>query len=81
MLGLFINTVPLRIKSYEGDTFSSLIKKIHADILAIHDHQYISISEINTARNTSLEFSHIVAYENYPIEDLLSENFNVKNIE
>ncbi|MCY9030785.1 non-ribosomal peptide synthetase [Bacillus inaquosorum] len=69
MVGLFINTIPVRIRSAESMTFSSLAKAVQEDILASEQHGYYPLYEI---QNHSLLkqglIDHIFVFENYPVQ-------------
>ncbi|NIM15274.1 MAG: amino acid adenylation domain-containing protein, partial [Candidatus Aminicenantes bacterium] len=69
MVGLFINTVPVRIKGKENITVSRLVKEIHEESLVLRNYEYLSLAEIqaNTCLGGEL-LDHIMVFENYPIE-------------
>ncbi len=67
MVGLFINTVPIRITINPAALFSQLAKEVQQEILLSKSYQYISLAEIQA--NSYLKnrlIDHIVSYENYP---------------
>ncbi|MGA8944246.1 MAG: amino acid adenylation domain-containing protein [Thermoactinomyces sp.] len=69
MVGLFINTVPVRIRSMEYDTFATLLQRVQHEILEAEKVHFASLAEIQA--NTPLYnrlFDHIVAFENYPLD-------------
>jgi amino acid adenylation domain-containing protein/non-ribosomal peptide synthase protein (TIGR01720 family) len=68
MVGLFINTVPLRVTAPEGATFADVAKAVQRQIAASRRHEYLPLFEIQS-RSTlqSGLLNHIVAFENYPI--------------
>ncbi|MFP7234280.1 amino acid adenylation domain-containing protein [Bacillus subtilis] len=69
MVGLFINTVPVRIRSAEGMTFSSLVKAVQEDILASEQHGYYPLYEIqNHSPLKQGLIDHIFVFENYPVQ-------------
>ncbi|MBN2862730.1 MAG: amino acid adenylation domain-containing protein [Bacteroidales bacterium] len=75
IVGLFINTIPVRIQSREDDTFRSLIKLIQAKALESDRHSYITLSEIQAGSELRMNlFDHIVAFENYPVDRVVSES-------
>ncbi|MCY9080205.1 non-ribosomal peptide synthetase [Bacillus inaquosorum] len=69
MVGLFINTIPVRIRSAEGMTFSSLAKAVQEDILASEQHGYYPLYEIqNHSPLKQGLIDHIFVFENYPVQ-------------
>ncbi|MCP4150443.1 MAG: non-ribosomal peptide synthetase, partial [bacterium] len=68
MVGLFINTIPVRIQ-FGGDTvFSRLLNKIQKEAIGSEAHQYFSLAEIqaeSTLKQNLLD--HILVFENYPV--------------
>ncbi|MFL6980100.1 amino acid adenylation domain-containing protein [Bacillus inaquosorum] len=69
MVGLFINTIPVRIRSAESMTFSSLAKAVQEDILASEQHGYYPLYEIqNHSPLKQGLIDHIFVFENYPVQ-------------
>ncbi|WP_370589185.1 amino acid adenylation domain-containing protein [Thermoactinomyces sp. CICC 24226] len=69
MVGLFINTVPVRIRRQENEPFSELLVRTQREILEAEKAHYASLAEIqaNTPLFNQL-FDHIMAFENYPLD-------------
>ncbi|WP_459501589.1 amino acid adenylation domain-containing protein [Bacillus sp. C1] len=69
IVGLFINTIPVRIQSEPEETFVNLLKKVQHTSSASEQYTYLSLSDIqsNTELSSGL-FDHIVAFENYPLD-------------
>ncbi|MDW6053711.1 amino acid adenylation domain-containing protein [Bacillus paralicheniformis] len=69
MAGLFINTVPVRIRSSAGMSFSSLAKQVQKDILTCEDHGYYPLYEIQNESGLNKDLvNHILVFENYPVQ-------------
>ncbi|BEV37510.1 plipastatin non-ribosomal peptide synthetase PpsB [Bacillus stercoris] len=69
MVGLFINTVPVRIRSAEGMTFSSLAKSVQEDFLSSEQHGYYPLYDIqNHSPLKQGLIDHIFVFENYPVQ-------------
>ncbi|GAB5525200.1 MAG: surfactin non-ribosomal peptide synthetase SrfAB [Roseivirga sp.] len=67
MVGLFINTIPVRIKLNENVAVSELLKDIQQDTLNSVDHQYHPLSEIKALKESESDlFDHILTFENVP---------------
>ncbi len=76
MVGLFINTIPVRIQGKEDTSFMELIKKVQEEGIKGREYDYSSLADIQ--ENTSLKenlIDHIMVFENYPIEDEISNIF------
>ncbi|GIO85791.1 plipastatin synthase subunit C [Paenibacillus faecis] len=69
MVGLFINTLPLRVKSDAGTSFRELLRQVHDSILEANRYSYVSLADIQA--KTALKhhlINHILVFENYPLE-------------
>ncbi len=69
MVGLFINTIPFRIRFGFDETFTDLLKNVQKNSISAEPHHYISLSDIQecTPYKNQL-FDHILVYENYPVD-------------
>jgi amino acid adenylation domain-containing protein/non-ribosomal peptide synthase protein (TIGR01720 family) len=87
MVGLFINTIPVRIKSNSQDTFSQLIKAVQSEAVKAKSYEYLPLAEIQANSFLKSELiRHIIAFENYPIEKEIKNTqgppiFNVRGLE
>lgn len=72
MVGLFINTVPVRI-SYENHIrWIDLLKKVQEDALQSEIHHYYPLGDIQTESGLKQNLlDHILAFENFPVADRL----------
>lgn len=82
MVGLFINTIPVRIISSPEQRFSDLLASVQDSMMESNRYSYLSLADIQS--HTSLKqnlIGHIVVFENYPIsEDLMSLEEESKTI-
>ncbi|NRB40968.1 MAG: LLM class flavin-dependent oxidoreductase [Pseudomonadales bacterium] len=71
MLGLFINTVPVRVTFDSKLNLSDLLSSIHRDNIGREEHGYLSLVEVqglsDVTAGTSL-FDSIFIYANYPTD-------------
>ncbi|WP_342551890.1 non-ribosomal peptide synthase/polyketide synthase [Paenibacillus sp. FSL R7-0652] len=68
MVGLFINTIPVRIRDAESLSFNEYVKNVQLEAFSSEKFSYVPLYKIQT--NTKLKnklFNHIVVFENYPI--------------
>ncbi|WP_020617758.1 non-ribosomal peptide synthetase [Paenibacillus daejeonensis] len=70
MIGLFINTVPLRVRTTEDSTVGELLQQVAADLRARAAYESMPLSRIQKAGPEPGEslFDSIVVVENYPVE-------------
>ncbi|WP_459963872.1 non-ribosomal peptide synthetase, partial [Mycobacterium avium] len=68
MVGLMINTVPVRARISAATTTTDLLAELqrgHADTL---DHQHLALSEIHRIAGQDKLFDTLFGYENYPLD-------------
>jgi amino acid adenylation domain-containing protein len=73
IVGLFINMIPVRIKTENNDTFVQKIREIQNDAILSENFDYAPIADIQA--NSSLKnelIGHIVAFQNYPIQEMVT---------
>lgn len=68
LVGLLINTLPLRLKTDEGETCSSFLQKVQSKVGSLLDHEHTALTQIkewcNTPRNQPL-FETLLVFENF----------------
>ena len=70
MIGLFINTIPLRVQFNEEETTFQLLKKVHEAIKEGQEFESTPLVDINGyagLSNQSQLFNSLVVIENYPL--------------
>ncbi len=73
MIGLFINTIPVRIELEEGVTFRTAASKIQKEALSAIPHHHCSLADIQSDTGLSNGLlDHIMVFENYPIDEALA---------
>lgn len=74
MVGLFINTQPLRVKTEADTRFSDLAKTVHQQLMQSSQFEYMALHDVQkqTALGNDL-LNHVVAFENYPIADRMKD--------
>jgi amino acid adenylation domain-containing protein len=70
MVGLFVNTVPVRI-IYDDDTkFNQLLKKVQQNAIASEPYHYQPLAEIQSATLLKQNLlDHLLVFENYPVAE------------
>jgi bacitracin synthase 3 len=74
IVGLFINTIPVRVKYSKDDKFIDFLKKNQLEATDNLNHSYYSLNEIfNRTEIKSSLFNHLLVFENFPDEIELSD--------
>ena len=68
MVGLFINTLPLRLKLPPGQKLRSLLAQLQESQSALMAHQHLGLAEIQADAGLGELFDTLVVFENYPID-------------
>jgi amino acid adenylation domain-containing protein/non-ribosomal peptide synthase protein (TIGR01720 family) len=81
MVGLFINTIPVRVRYTTETTVAGLLRQVQNSMLEHVPHQYHPLAEIQTYSPLKQNLlDHIMVFENYPlakeIGGLLKTNFD-----
>lgn len=70
MVGLFINTMPVRISSTGDIPFSEMLCKVQSAAYNSTQYEYLTLAEVQSASELKQGlFDHIVIFENYPLPD------------
>ncbi|MGO4951398.1 amino acid adenylation domain-containing protein [Paenibacillus sp. DRB1-1] len=74
MIGLFINTVPVRVTSEADTVFADLMAKLQECALESGRYDYYPLYEIQ-ARSLQKQnlINHIIAFENYPVDEQMEQ--------
>lgn len=86
-VGLFINTIPVRIHAQEGMSFTALIREVQANALKSDTKSYLPLSDIQekTELKSNL-LDHVFIVENFPLQSYTEvaqtekQNLSVKSI-
>ncbi|AET57957.1 amino acid adenylation domain-containing protein [Paenibacillus terrae HPL-003] len=66
IVGLFINTIPVRMTRKSGDTFRNLLAKMHDGMVQSKPFEYSSLADIQANSDCGGQlFDHICVFENY----------------
>ncbi len=75
MVGLFINTIPLRIKTNNGESIENLLREINDLLPLVENKGSTSLAEIkgySELENNQELFDSLIVLENYPLDHGLS---------
>lgn len=74
MIGLFINTIPVRVNASAHKTTKELLQDAQQALIKGINHHYTQLAEIQSETELGRElFDHVLVFENYPIEELLQQ--------
>lgn len=62
-VGLFINAVPVRLRSEPRETVATLVTRVQADWAACQGYQYMSLADVQAGRDM---VHHLLVLESYP---------------
>ncbi|WP_187386550.1 non-ribosomal peptide synthetase [Paenibacillus ihumii] len=75
MVGLFINTVPVRVQASPNQAFSDLLKQVWKQFVASENYHYVSLADIQAASELKQELlDHLLVFQNYPIDTQLDHH-------
>jgi len=83
-VGLYINTLPLRVKGEKEEKTGELIRRIEAETRARANDETVALTEIQAARGIRQGeklFDTLVVIENYPIDKMLNSEDEIIRIE
>ncbi|MEV7938301.1 amino acid adenylation domain-containing protein, partial [Kitasatospora sp. NPDC088264] len=73
MVGLLINTVPVRVTLDPAETWGQLLLRLQHEQSALLDHQHLSLTEIQQLAGMGSLFDTVTVYGNYPDPSALDE--------
>ena len=81
MIGLFINTIPIRVHYSANQSFIDLVRSLQDFFWETGIYDFIPLREIQSETKLKRElFDHIIAFENYPLDKELENNINFGDI-
>lgn len=84
MVGLFINTIPIRVKCDGNLTFNNLLKNIRDNYNESIKYDFLSLAQIQDTCNLKQNLiSNLFIFENYPVSDITkgNNNYKIKNVQ
>ncbi|MBO0884281.1 MAG: AMP-binding protein, partial [Mycobacterium sp.] len=68
MVGLFINTVPVRVRVESGETVAQLLSRVQAEQARLLDHHHLGLTDIAGAAGIGTLFDTAMVFESYPVD-------------
>ncbi|MET9509799.1 amino acid adenylation domain-containing protein [Streptomyces flavidovirens] len=72
-VGLFINTVPARVRMRPEDSLTELLLRVQDEQAGLLDHHHLGLAEIQRAAGGGELFDTLVVFENYPAQEPAQE--------
>ncbi|MBS7256343.1 non-ribosomal peptide synthetase [Flavobacterium branchiicola] len=74
IVGLFSNTIPVRVNYKENDTPATFLKQLHLEMLESTTHHYINLSEVQSQSELGMGLiNNIVVFENFLVQDNIDD--------
>ncbi|WP_446039092.1 amino acid adenylation domain-containing protein [Streptomyces sp. SID1121] len=68
MVGLFINTVPVRLRPAPGETLATLLTRLQEEQGRLLGSQYVGLTELRGVTGLDELFDTLAVFENYPLD-------------
>ncbi|MGW4248783.1 amino acid adenylation domain-containing protein, partial [Nocardia sp. NPDC004722] len=67
-LGLFINTIPTRVRLHPDETVSGLWTRLHREQAALLEHHHLGLRDIHAHSGIDTLFDTLMVLESYPVD-------------
>ncbi|MFC7446985.1 amino acid adenylation domain-containing protein, partial [Rhodococcus daqingensis] len=68
MIGLFINTLPVRVTLRPAETVTGLLGRIQREQTDLLDHHHVGLADIQRQAGDAAMFDTLVVFESYPVD-------------
>ncbi|MFI5719154.1 amino acid adenylation domain-containing protein [Nocardia sp. NPDC051750] len=68
MVGLFINTLPVRVRLDPGESVADLLVRVQSEQAAMLEHRHIGLAELQQATGVGDMFDTVTVLESYPLD-------------
>ncbi|WP_081706131.1 non-ribosomal peptide synthetase [Nocardia sp. CNY236] len=68
MVGLFINTLPVRVRLDPAETVADLLSRLQDEQTRLMDHQHVGLAAIHQAVGLPELFDTLTVFESYPVD-------------
>ncbi len=76
MIGLFINTIPVRVRYSAADTPADLLQRLQAEALESAPHHYMNLSEVQSLSAPGAELIRtLMVFENYAVQEAVAADY------
>ncbi|WSG61650.1 amino acid adenylation domain-containing protein [Nocardia sp. NBC_01730] len=78
MIGLFVNTVPVRVRLDHRESLAQLLRRIHTEQATLLDYHHLGLARIQQMAGPGAMFDTVTVFESYPIDSTgLSEDTDI----
>src|SRR5258708_4779567 len=85
MVGLFINTLPVRVRMRPEDTARDILERLQEQQSQLLPHQHVALAEIQRVAGLGELFDTLVVFESYPVDSSAlkdaAHGLRVRNVE
>ncbi|MFD3687477.1 amino acid adenylation domain-containing protein [Nocardiopsis sp. NPDC058631] len=74
ILGLFINTVPVRVRTGPGTLLSDLLRDLQQRQAALAEHHHVGLTRTQELAGAAPLFDTLLVFENFPLRDALADH-------
>ncbi|ADI04486.1 amino acid adenylation domain-containing protein [Streptomyces bingchenggensis BCW-1] len=67
-VGMFLNTVPVRVRCAPGDSLAGLLTELQRRQAALLDHHHVALTDIQRMTDLNPLFDTCVAFESFPVD-------------
>ncbi|WP_281278342.1 non-ribosomal peptide synthetase [Nocardia tenerifensis] len=67
-VGLFINTIPVRIRRSPGEPIDAMLSRVQAEQSGLLGHHHLGLADIHAALGVSAMFDTVLVFESYPVD-------------
>lgn len=68
MVGLFVNTVPVRVRVHFEESFAALLRRVQHEQKRLTQHQFAPLAEIQRWSGHRVLFDSMMVFQNFPAE-------------
>ncbi|MCX5045885.1 amino acid adenylation domain-containing protein [Aldersonia sp. NBC_00410] len=68
MVGLFINTLPVRVQCEPGDSVGTVLTQLQTRQASLLDHHSVRLADVAAAAGAAASFDTLFVFESYPID-------------
>ncbi|WP_240199100.1 MULTISPECIES: non-ribosomal peptide synthase/polyketide synthase, partial [unclassified Gordonia (in: high G+C Gram-positive bacteria)] len=68
MVGLFINTLPVRVRFDENESIAALVRRLQGEQADLLDHHLVGLTDIQRATGMGTLFDTLTVFESYPVD-------------
>ena len=68
MVGLFINTVPVRVRLDPAESWAALLARLQAEQSALLEHHHLNLADVQAAAGLRQAFDTLLVLESYPLD-------------